>query len=170
MRNKEEILRMKLQEKEVKAKEALRRGPEMGVVTRNTQPEGSSRGRRFKSQDLGIEDKRKGKRVASSSQKIWRQKGDGGESRNTKSTEESSAKSYSNCKDHSTSIKGSGLVFNKLGSSEQGEGTDGSRGRSLPGEQVQDLRISLSGGSQGEKIDGKSSKGSRSPPPRFSKD
>ncbi|CAN6918758.1 unnamed protein product [Brassica oleracea] len=98
---------------------------------------------------------------------MWKQKADRGDSRATKSTEESTAKSISTGKGSSDVLKERRSVFKRLGSSEDGNESGGSKGRSQNRSQEHDLRVMLSGGSQGEKVDGKSSKGSRSPPTVF---
>lgn len=100
-------------------------------------------------------------------QLVWKQKGTRGESRTSKSTEESTVKSISTSKEDWELNKAPGSVFHRLGTSESGEGSGGSKCGSLPRAQEKDLRLSLSGGSQGEKLDGKSSKGSKSPPTVF---
>ncbi|CAN6918760.1 unnamed protein product, partial [Brassica oleracea] len=77
-RSKEENLRRKLLEKEVKAKEALQRGPGKGVQIGNTLQRESTRAGRARDSGPGKEDKRKGKRVASSPRVMWKQKADRG--------------------------------------------------------------------------------------------
>ncbi|KAF2586441.1 hypothetical protein F2Q70_00037876 [Brassica cretica] len=122
-RSKDENLRRKLLEKEVKAKEALQRGPGKGVQISNSHQREIIREGRARDLGSGKEDKRKGKRVASSPRVMWKQKADRGESRVTKSTEESTAKSVSTDKGNSDVIKEPRSVFKRLGSSEDGNGS-----------------------------------------------
>ncbi|KAJ4870406.1 Uncharacterized protein Rs2_47984 [Raphanus sativus] len=157
-------LRSKLLEKEVRAKEALTKDPIKESKKGQQELAESSRGRRNNAVKVGIEDKRRGKRVATSSQKVWKQKGVSGDSRTSKSTEESMAKTCSISKEGPEMNKTPGSVFNRLGSSEKDSGSGGRNRSSRSHIQEHDLRISLSGGSQGERLEGKSSKGSRSPP------
>ncbi|CAN6887894.1 unnamed protein product, partial [Brassica oleracea] len=72
-KSKEQNLRHKLLEKELKAKEVLQKSSGKGVVIRSSQTGEIQRGGRNKSSE-NREDKRKGKRVASSPQMVWKQK------------------------------------------------------------------------------------------------
>ncbi|KAF3601967.1 hypothetical protein F2Q69_00039318 [Brassica cretica] len=139
LRSKDENLRRKLLEKEVKAKEALQRGPGKGVQISNSHQREIIREGRARDLGSGKEDKRKGKRVASSPRVMWKQKADRGESRVTKSTHESTVKSVSTDKGNSDVIKEPRSVFKRLGSSEDGNGSGGSKGRSQNGSQEHDL-------------------------------
>lgn len=159
-RSKGTTLKKKLQEKEFKAREALQHRSARGVVIRNQSLIDRQRGDNSKAQTRSKEDKRKGKRIVSTPQMEWKQKGERGASGVSKSTEESTANPESH-EGKSTS------VFNRLGSQEGPLGSDGSGERSFGTGGEEDLRTRLSGGSREEKRESKSSKGSRSPPNVF---
>ncbi|KAL0797220.1 hypothetical protein Bca101_068597 [Brassica carinata] len=170
-------LRKKLQEKEHRAKEALKENSAKGVVIRNSPVGGSHKGGKANSQISTREEKRKGKRVVSTLQLVWKQKGEQGSSRLSRSTEESTANpkiSGGQCDQSSekvgaVGIPGSeaGLVFNRLGILEEDHVEEGRRGRSYLRRSGEDLRVILSGGTQEDKREEKYSKGSRSPPTIF---
>lgn len=171
-------LRIKLMEKEHKAKEALHKKAVSGAVARKIPIGANQRGGRNISQDSSKEDKRKGKHVASTPQLVWKQKGERGGSRLSHSTEESTAtprssgerygsgfeKNVKAGKGRSETIMETVLVFNCLGSQEDMQDAEDSGGRSSLRRLGGDLRSRLSGGSHEEKLEAKSSKGSRSPP------
>ncbi|KAJ4874401.1 Uncharacterized protein Rs2_39419 [Raphanus sativus] len=90
-RSKESNLRKKLQEKELRAKEALKKNSEKGVVITDTPMRGRPQDRRPYAQKIPKDDKRKGKRGATTPQLVWKQKGEQVSSRATRSTEESTA-------------------------------------------------------------------------------
>ncbi|CAG7868461.1 unnamed protein product, partial [Brassica rapa] len=180
-RGKESSLRKKLMEKESKAKESLKRTNNRGVEPSICKASVSQRGGKGKSHDLQKEDKRKGKRVASAPQLVWKQKPGRGGTEKTRSTEESSAnqRSSEECSGVKITPVNFGArqttvnpieaesVFNRLGGLEDDWGSKGSRGKRADHDTSVDLRMKLGGGSSAEKHDGKSSKGSRSPPSVF---
>ncbi|XP_013704888.2 uncharacterized protein LOC106408719 [Brassica napus] len=180
-RRKKTSLKEKLLEKETKAKETLKNSVSKEAVLGTFKATGSARTRKGEGQDSYKEDKRKGKRVVSTPRVVWKQKADKGGTEKTRSTEESSAnprgsEEVSGIRSKSIEHGGvekslgtseTGSVFNRLGNVEEEWGSKGSRGRRSGREQSEDLRLKLSGTSSGEKNDGKSSKGSRSPPSVF---
>lgn len=84
-------LRKKLQEKELKAKESLRRPVEKGVVINSKQASAPIRQSRDKTQVHSREEKKKGKMIASTPQVIWTPKSIKGGTEKTRSTEKSIA-------------------------------------------------------------------------------
>lgn len=179
MSEQEPSLRKKLREKETKAKESLKKTSMKGVIIRNPQPSGSRSA--SKDNDARMAEKRKGKRVVTTPQRIWKPKSGGIGTQKTRSTEESivdtrSSEGYSGAKsgsvgagskEKSIANNASDLVFSRLGGFEDDWGAKGSRGKRANQVTSEDLRVRLSGASSGEKNDGKSSKGSRSPPSVF---
>lgn len=115
---------------------------------------------------------RKGKGVAEAPQLIWKQKGSRGGSGHSKSSQESAALSKgsgehtdsrgthgsSGVGGYSKSDPGSDSVFKRLSGLEAGKETEVT---------LEDLREKLSEARSGEKQEGRSSKGSRSPPSVF---
>ncbi|KAJ4882072.1 Uncharacterized protein Rs2_39127 [Raphanus sativus] len=164
--SKEENLRRKLVEKESKAKEALNKNAEKGVVFKNVptvgNPRGSLRGRKNVPSESNREDKRKGKRVASTPQLVWKQKGERVSSRTTRSTEESIANQPSSAersiqkhrKSTSEEAPAPVSVFGRLGSAEGRKDLGGSSERRSVRTSSDDLRVLLSGGSQEERMEG----------------
>ncbi|KAL0855156.1 hypothetical protein Bca101_060308 [Brassica carinata] len=170
-------LRKKLQEKEHRAKEALKKNSAKGVVIRNSPVGSSHKGGKANSQISTREEKRKGKRVVSTPQLVWKQKGERGSSRLSRSTEESTANPKSSggqCDQSSEKVGAVGIpesepgsVFNRLGILEEDHVEEGCRGHSSSRRSGEDLRVQLSGGMREDKREEKSSKGSRSPPTVF---
>ncbi|KAJ4915256.1 Uncharacterized protein Rs2_00806 [Raphanus sativus] len=182
-RAKEQSLRSKLSEKEATAKVALHKSTTKGVVIQEPSGGAGPRGGHQKPKESYREEKKKGKRVASTPQIQWRPKSDRGGSRKSRSTEESTANPKSSndqggIKNNSTEEAGladpedtvvMASVFHRLGSNEKvrkiAGGRTGKETNILEGNlNAGDLRIRLSGGSTEDKRDGQSSKGSRSPP------
>ncbi|CAN7131293.1 unnamed protein product, partial [Brassica rapa subsp. narinosa] len=184
-RVKESNLRNKLKEKETKAKEILQRpsakGATKGVIISGPSPSTSQARNSAKGRGNLKEDKSKGKKIASKPRLEWKQKGGKEGPEKTRSTEESTANprssgEYSGNKSatveaggqgHSPATNASGSVFNRLGGLEEVWGSKRNRGKREEPSSPADLRMKLSGVSSGEKGDGKSSKGSRSPPSVF---
>ncbi|KAF2544730.1 hypothetical protein F2Q70_00020700 [Brassica cretica] len=139
-KSKEQNLRHKLLEKELKAKEVLQKSSGKGVVIRSSQTGEIQRGGRNKSSE-NREDKRKGKRVASSPQMVWKQKDGRGATKTSRSTGESTANQISSGEKNEqrsimekskgsrdlAELKEAGSAFKRLGSSEK-SGSGGSRG------------------------------------------
>ncbi|KAJ4889920.1 Uncharacterized protein Rs2_29668 [Raphanus sativus] len=101
MSEQEPSLRKKLREKETKAKESLKKTSMKGVIIRNPQPSGSRSA--SKDNDARMAEKRKGKRVVTTPQRIWKPKSGGIGTQKTRSTEESivdtrSSEGYSGAK------------------------------------------------------------------------
>ncbi|XP_056861156.1 uncharacterized protein LOC130509334 [Raphanus sativus] len=182
-RSKKTCLKEKLLEKEIRAKESLKRSTSKGVEIRNPPTATNLRGGKKKATGNLKEDTGKGKRIVATPRVIWRQKADVCGSGKTKSTEESTAHprgsgDHSGVKSVSGGRGGVGKsldsnetdsVFNRLGRPDEEWGSKGSRGRRTAREPAEDLRWRISGMSSGEKNDGKSSKGSRSPPSVFNR-
>ncbi|KAL0801694.1 hypothetical protein Bca101_056870 [Brassica carinata] len=180
-RSKGSSLRSKLLEKEQRAKEALQKKVVSGEGTKKNPTGISQRRDRNHPQVLSREDKRKGKRLASSPQLVWKQKGERGGSRLSRSTEESTAtpkssseiygsrntRSTGKAKEYSEAGLVPDSVFNRLGSQEEFQSAEQSSGRHSIKLSSGDLRVRLSGESQEERLEAKSSKGSRSPPSVF---
>ncbi|KAF3609875.1 hypothetical protein DY000_02046513 [Brassica cretica] len=111
-----------------------------GVVIRSSQTGEIQRGGRNKSSE-NREDKRKGKRVASSPQMVWKQKDGRGATKTSRSTGESTANQISSGEKNEqrsimekskgsrdlAELKEAGSAFKRLGSSEK-SGSGGSRG------------------------------------------
>ncbi|KAL0730006.1 hypothetical protein Bca4012_026099 [Brassica carinata] len=175
--SKEQALRKKLQEKELRAKLALQQRPVNGVVIRSEVEEGGQRRGMNKTHTSSGEHKRKGKRIASTPQLVWKQKGDRGVSKASRSTEESTAQQKSSgvqsaqrsIPRETVETKEPSSVFSRLGGKETEVEAEGSRGCRSSRRSEEDLRVRLSGGSQEGNREGKSSKGSRSLPSVFEK-
>ncbi|CAN6883171.1 unnamed protein product, partial [Brassica oleracea] len=90
-RKKEQSLRKKLSEKELKAKEALQKQTAKGVVLKEPRGGAGPSDGKSKAYEALREEKRKGKRVVSTPQIQWRQKHDSGAQRKSRSTDESTA-------------------------------------------------------------------------------
>ncbi|KAF3531052.1 hypothetical protein DY000_02044072 [Brassica cretica] len=184
-KKKEPNLRKKLKEKESLAKERLSKAPSKEGGSRSIQPSRSAQvsisRRSRKEKEQLQEEKRRGKRVISTPQLVWQPKKGRGGAKKTRSTEESIANTRSSGgtsgnksaterlgrKEQGVEPTEADSVFNRLGGFEKEWGSKGSRGSRADHTSSQDLRVKLSGTSSGERHDGKSSKGSRSPPSVF---
>ncbi|WZZ70441.1 hypothetical protein YC2023_081811 [Brassica napus] len=180
-----EKLLKKLKEKESLAKERLSKAPSKEGGSRSIQPSRSAQvsisRRSGKEKEQLQEEKRRGKRVISTPQLVWQPKKGRGGTKKTRSTEESidntrssggtsgnkSATERLGRKEQGVEPTEADSVFNRLGGFEKEWGSKGSRGSRADHTSSQDLRVKLSGTSSGERHDGKSSKGSRSPPSVF---
>ncbi|XP_056859988.1 uncharacterized protein LOC130508476 [Raphanus sativus] len=164
--------------KETPRKANPKRGALKGVVFKEVTPRGEARGEaggkrmaQSSRQDSRGE-LRKGKKVAEVPQLVWQQKGSRGVSGYSRSSQESTALSkgsgdqtgsrgtLGSSGEGGTSKTGQGSdsVFNRLSGMELGEDTEVT---------LEDLRDKLTEARSGEKQEGQSSKGSRSPPSVF---
>ncbi|KAL0873940.1 hypothetical protein Bca101_023645 [Brassica carinata] len=184
-RRKVNDLRRQLSEKETRAKEVIKkqssRQPAKGTVTSRGRATPDTLKGKSISQADSREEKRRGKRVASTPQLVWSKKGEQGSTKRSRSTEESTANQRSSgewcgqksvtvspeIRDKTEGLMEPGSVFSRLGSNEKEQGSAGSRGRGGPRRVEGDLRVKLNGGTSEDKRDGQSSKGSRSPPSVF---
>ncbi|KAJ4894375.1 Uncharacterized protein Rs2_21169 [Raphanus sativus] len=145
--SKEKVLRKKLQEKELRAKQALQQRPEKGVIIRSEAEGGGQKRGRNKPHTSTGEDKRKGKKIASTPQLVWKQKGDRGGSKVSRSTEESTAHQKSSGEQsaqrstprENTITREPPSVFTRLkgtGAEVEAEGSRDCRHHRIPGEDL----------------------------------